>query len=78
MWERIYLGISVIRNTCWSDHGQLRLVLRTPAETEAVRLIHHRQNKGRKKDDGASENRSHIADNGAGTELWVCRASFKV
>jgi hypothetical protein len=62
------------------------VVLTTPAEIEAVRLIHSRpkirpQNKGKRVEDETAENRktrTHIGDNGAETELWVCRASFKV
>lgn len=65
---------------------QQRLVLTTPAEIAAVRRIHPRPrirpvNKGTRKDDDKTENRktrTHIGDNGVETELWVCRASFKV
>jgi hypothetical protein len=66
--------------------GQQRLVFRSPAEIEAVRLIRPRPKirstkRKEEEDDELSENRktrTHIGDNGIQTELWVCRTSFKV
>jgi hypothetical protein len=64
---------------------QLRLVLRRPAEIAAVRQIHPKpnkrpKNKGTRKDDDDDNRkvRTHIGEDGVETELWVCRALFKV
>jgi hypothetical protein len=55
-------------------------LITTPTEIAAVRLVHPRRtakpaNKGKSR---SRETRSHIGEDGVKTELWVCRASFKV